>query len=156
MLQLAQMKLASPRLIRLDFKDLKPFEQVKDRYRHLGVGFSGAIALQPSNPAFLTKSGSFVLMPMGNLMSLSAYFDKSISWVGALVCSTRIVVLAAYDRNGKFLGQTSTIGKSSHLEDREAESTSQQLQLNLPNIAKLEFYSSEPFTLDDFLFALLD
>lgn len=154
MLQLAQMELASPKLIRLDFKDLKPFEQVRDRYRHLGVGFSGAIALQPSNPAFSIKSGSFVLMPMGNLMSLSACFDKPIGWAGALVCSSRIVVLAAYDRDGNFLGQTSTIGKSYHPEDRE-ESTSQQLQLNLPNIAKLEFYSCVPFTLDDFFFALL-
>ncbi|HEY9848388.1 MAG TPA: hypothetical protein V6D28_02940 [Leptolyngbyaceae cyanobacterium] len=155
MLQLASMEFATPKLVRLDFNDLKQFEQVSDRYRHLGVGFSGAIALQPSNPAFPNKSGSFVLMPMGNLMSLSAYFYKPIGWAGALVCSSRIVVLAAYDKEGNFLGQTSTIGKSSNLEDREEESTSQQLQLNFPNIVKLEFYSCLPFTLDDFFFALL-
>lgn len=155
MLQLAQMELASPRLIRLDFENLRAFERVTDQYRHMGVCFSGAIAIEPSNPAFTAKSGSTVLMPTGNLMSLIAYFDKPSCWAGAFVCSTRIVVLTAYDQEGNFLGQTSTVANLPSLPDGQSESLPQQLELNRHGIAKVEFHSYVPFTLDDFFFALM-
>ena len=151
MLQLAQMELVSPKLIRLDFEDLQPFERITDQYAHIGVRFSGAIALAPSNPAFTAKSGSQVLMPMGNLMSLNAYFDQPTCWAGAFVCSTRIVVLTAYDRDGNFLAQTSTAANNSHL----AESSPQQLELNRRGSAKVEFSCYVPFTMDDFFFAVV-
>lgn len=155
MLQLAPMELVTPKLIRLDFEDLTPFESVTERYRHLGVRFGNAIALEPSNPAFTAKSGSFVLMPMGNQTRLCVYFDKPSCLAGAFVCSTRIVVLTAYDRNGNLLGQTSTVADSTAGADGKTEFLPQQLQLNSGSIAKLEFYSCVPFTLDDFFFAVV-
>ncbi|MBD2186343.1 hypothetical protein [Aerosakkonema funiforme] len=155
MLQLAQMELVSPKLIRLDFENLRPFERLTDQYRHFGVHFSSAIAIEPSNPAFTPKSGAKLLMPMGNMMSLNAFFDKPSSWVGAFVCSTRIVVLSAYDRDGNFLGQTSTISQGTNLADEQSEFCPQQLDLNRSGIAKVEFHSCVPFTLDDFFFAVM-
>lgn len=153
MLQMTQMELVSPKPIVLDLENLSAFERVREQYRHLGVRFGNAIALAPSNPIFTTKSGSSVLMPMENQTSLCAYFDKPTCLVGAFVCGTRIISLKAYDRDGNLLGQNSTSANQTSSPNREAASLGSQLQLNKRGIARVEFHSWMPFTVDDFFFA---
>lgn len=155
MLQMAQMELVSPKLIVLDFEDLSAFERVMEQYRHFGVRFGNAIALEPSNPMFTTQSGSSVLMPMENQNSLCAYFDKPTCLVGAFVCGTRIISLKAFDRDGNLLGQTSTLAHPTNSSNERGESLVTQLQLNKRGIARVEFHSWMPFTLDNFFFASL-
>ena len=155
MLQMAQMETVSPKLIVLDFEDLSAFECVTVQYRHLGVCFGNAIALEPSNPIFRTDSGSSVLIPMENQTSLCAYFDKPTCLVGAFVCGTRIISLKAFDRDGNLLGQTSTVASQTNSSDGQAESLGGQLQLNKRDIARVEFHSWMPFTVDNFFFAIV-
>lgn len=153
MLQTAARIPTSQKTLQLDFQALTAFERVTDRYRHLGVGFSNAIAIEPSNPAFLSKTGSFVLMPLGNEMILNASFDFPTSWVGAYVCGARSVILTAFDQTGKIIAQVTTAASSSVAPSHTNSSCSwQQLELNRSGIAKVMFHSSEPFIIKEFYF----
>lgn len=154
MLQLAKLKLFDRKPIRLDFENLKAFEEVRDRYRHLGVMFANAIALKPSNPAFIPQSGTFVLMPVGSQMAIDAYFEEPVSLVGTLVYSSTSVILKAYDRHGNYLGQSNT-ANSPLMPNFELRACPIPLELNLSGIAKVELQSCTPFTVAGFFFARL-
>ena len=130
--------------IRLNFQTLSAFERVTEQYSHFGVRFSDAIAIEPSNPAFLPKTGCFVLMPLGHEMILSASFDSPTSWVGAEVCGAGSVILTAFDQTGKILAQVTTAASQSCM--------GQQLELNRSGIAKVMLHCSSPFILQDFYF----
>lgn len=153
MLQTAPRIPTCTKTIRLDFQDLSGFERVTEQYSHLGVHFSDAIALEPSNPAFVAKTGNLVLMPLGYEMILSASFDSPTFWMGAYVCGAGSVILTAFDQTGKILAQVSTT-PSSGVAAIQPKGTGigQQLELNRAGIAKVMFHSSEPFILKDFYF----
>ena len=155
MLQTASMMSPYSRMLRLDFQDLTAFERVTEQYRHLGVYFSGAIALEPSNPAFPPKSTAFVLMPLGHEMIITVTFDTLARRIGAWVCGAGSVVLTAFDSDGKILKQASTTASPwftlSHQE--RGAWPQQQLELNQRGIAKVMFHSSSPFILNDFFFS---
>ena len=139
--------------IRLNFQALTAFERVTEQYRHLGVRFSDAIALEPSNPAFMPKTGSFVIMPLGQEMILNASFESPTDWVGAYVCGAGSVILTAFDQTGKILAHVTKQASSSVAPSQTKGSCSwQQLELNRCGIAKVMFHSSEPFILKDFYF----
>ena len=133
--------------IRLNFQTLSAFERVTEQYSHLGVRFKDAIAIEPSNPAFLLKTGCFVLMPLGHEMILNASFDSPTSWVGAEVCGAGSVILTAFDQTGKILAQVTTAASQ-----RSGSCMGGQLELNRCGIAKVMLHSSEPFILQDFYF----
>jgi hypothetical protein len=151
MLQTASMIPQCPRLIRLDFQDVRAFESVTDRYCHFGVEFSCAIALEPSNPAFESKPGKCVLMPSGSETRISVSFNQPASLVGAMVCGAGTIAIAAFDCQGNLLQQASTAGNP--WSSAAQAWSSQQLQLNRAGISQVVFYSSEPFILDDFFFS---
>lgn len=146
MLQTAPTIPTIPKLLRLDFEDLTAFESVSEQYSHLGVHFNGAIAFEPSNPAFLPKSGTSVLMPSGHEMILSVSFDSPTCWMGAYVCGASSIVLTAFDEAGNIIDRVFTAGA------RIGAPIPMQLELNRRGIAKVIFHSSEPFILDDFFF----
>ncbi len=154
MLQTAPTIKTIPTMLRLDFEDLTAFERVSEQYRHLGVHFNDAIAFEPSNPAFLPKSGSFVLMPLGHKITLNVSFDHPTCWVGAYVCGAGSIILTALDRSGNIIAQVSTnsavYARPSNL---KAATRGQQLELNRRGIAKVIFHSTQPFILDDFFFS---
>ncbi len=147
MLQTAPRIATCAKQIRLNFQVLTAFERVTEQYSDLGVRFSDAIALEPSNPAFLPKTGCFVLMPLGHEMILTASFDSPTSWVGGEVCGTGSVILTAFDQTGKILAQVTTAASQG-----KGSCSKQQLELNRSGIAKVMFHSSEPFILKDFYF----
>ncbi|NJL35528.1 MAG: hypothetical protein HC899_01360 [Leptolyngbyaceae cyanobacterium SM1_4_3] len=138
--------------VELDFEDLSAFEQVRDQYSGLGIKFAGAIALQPSNPAFLPRSGSVVLMPMTNGLSLSAYLYRTAQTVGAFVTGTKQVRLTAFNREGKVIAQSDTGARQYVQEQRQTVDPLPQrkLELTAGGIARVEFASDAPFTMDDF------
>jgi hypothetical protein len=153
MLQTAPRISTCLKTIRLNFQTLSAFERVTEQYSHLGVRFSNAIAIEPSNPAFLSKTGCFVLMPLGQETILNASFDSPRSWVGAYVCGAGSVILTAFDQKGKILAQVTTAASPSVAPSQGRGSCmGQHLELNRCGIAKVMLHSSEPFILQDFYF----
>ncbi len=140
-------------LVHLDFEDLQPFEQVKDQYGDLGIQFEGAIALQPSNPAFLPCSGSLVLMPTARRSGILIHCHGAIRYIGAAVRCYHSVVLTALDEMGNIQSQTSTAPMSfmSDVHLPEAPLPRQRLELR-GSYNRVLFHSSAPFTLDDLFF----
>lgn len=138
--------------VELDFEDLSAFEQVRDQYSNLGIRFAGAIALQPSNPAFPPHSGSVVLMPMSHGLTLSVYLSRCIQTIGAFVTGTRQVRLTAFDCHGKAIAQSDTGARQYVHEQRQTlvPLSQQKLELATARIARVEFASDSTFTLDDF------
>lgn len=141
--------------IELDFDNLSGFELVSNQYEHLGVRFSEAIALQPSHPAFPYRQGSFVLMPLGERTEIIAYFHRSICHAGAFVVCPKPVRLIAFDASDEPIARIST--KQIQVSQGAAEIPEvlprQKLEIQHPNIAKVLFGASTPFTLDDFFFS---
>lgn len=152
MLQTAPRIPTISQMIQLDFQDLTAFECVTEQYRHLGVHFSDAIALEPSNPAFLPKIGTCALMPLGQETILTASFDQPTSWVGSYVCGAGSVILTAFDQTGKILAQVTTTAGSIAPGQKVSSCIEQPLELNRAGIAKVMFHSSQPFILKDFYF----
>lgn len=155
MLQTAPTISPSPKLLRLDFEDLTAFEAVTEQYNHFGLHIKGAIAIDPSNPAFTPKSGSVVLMPSSHEMIVTASFDHPIAWMSVFVCSAGCVGLTAFDAEGNIVAHLNTAVSSSNVPANKYPATwhGQQLELNRHGIARVIFHSSEPFILDDFLFS---
>ena len=141
-----------PSLLQLDFQDLKAFEQVTDQYQHLGVQFSQAIALSPSNPAFVPRTGSIAVMPLGHHKSITVSFLSSVKKVGAYVSNVRTVTLTAYDEDGNSLG--SVYSSCSSAEPGVALDL-QLLELEIEAIAYVTFQCDAPFILNDLFFISL-
>ncbi|MBW4495566.1 MAG: hypothetical protein KME26_21270 [Oscillatoria princeps RMCB-10] len=150
-----QMPPAQPAFIQLDFENLKGFEQLSDQYASSGVRFEGAIALQPSNPAFVPPSASQVLMPLVNQTGITAYFPRPASRAGAFVIGTKPVVLAAFDADGNRLREINTDANYviSPAGELPKPLPHHRLEVTGTPIAKVVFYSNAPFILDDFFFS---
>ncbi len=146
---------APPAPIQLDFQNLKAFEQLSDQYACSGVRFEGAIALQPSNPAFVPPSASQVLMPLVNQTGITVYFRRHASSAGAFVIGTKPVVLVAFDSDGNLLREINT--GANYLISPAGELPTplpyHRLEVKGTHIAKVVFYSNAPFILDDFFFS---
>jgi hypothetical protein len=142
-------------LIQLNFQSLSAFDRVTNQYGRWGVQFLGAIAIQPSNPAFVPHSGSLALMPLTNQTKLTAAFAQAIQKVSAFVIGTKRVVLTAFDENGNILGQVNS-NTAQAVEPEKAPQARlpvQRLALEGWNIAKVIFHSDAPFILNDFCFS---
>lgn len=154
-MQLAQ-PAAATQDVQLDFEDLTACESVQDQYGHLGLRFEGAIALQPSNPAFRPRSGQTALIPANTTPGITIHFRSSPQRIGAFVAGTRPVSLAAFDASHKLLSRQS-IGQRRPLKDQADLTPSlpqQQLEVSGHNIARVVFSSDAPFILDDFFMAI--
>ena len=154
MSQLAELNHRSSKLIELSFDQLKLFEPVMGQYKHLGVEFQGAIALQPSNPEFLPQSGTVVLIPQGNKMLISTSFKQPVALVRTLVCGSGSIVLTSYDADGNILDRTSKAANFLHNVSSATETKlhSTWLQSKQKGINRVELHSCTPFTVSDFCF----
>ena len=136
----------------LEFEDLPEFDPVDQQYASLGIHFTGAIAIRPSNPIFIPSSGTMVLMPSKAQQGITAEFCQPLSLVRAIVVGTQPVTLTALDINGQLISQVS-IGSyrytwASDL-DQLTPLPQQHLQLQANEIAAVIFNSDAPFTLDN-------
>lgn len=140
-------------LNRLDMETLMQFELIQDQYRALGVCFEGAIALQPSNPAFSAPSGSMVLMPTASKPHIIANFLHPVQRIGAMVSGARQIRLTAFDRHGNVLmHQCTDRPRSLQLAEENRAFPRHVLEVNAAGIARVVFASDSPFLLDDFFF----
>jgi hypothetical protein len=95
-----------PTCIYLNLEDLKCFEVVDRQYEQWGVVFNNCIAIQPSNPAFPTRSGLVVLMGAPKNGFLEATFMRPVHFVSAYVTSSQRLVLSAYGSDRQLITQT--------------------------------------------------
>ncbi|KOP26028.1 hypothetical protein AMR41_12230 [Hapalosiphon sp. MRB220] len=148
-------KMARPKSINLNMEDLKCFEVVKDQYQKFGVVFDNCIAIQPSNPAFPTKSGFIVLMGAPKDGYLEATFLQPVQFVSALVTSSQRLVLSAYNRDRQL--STQTVLPAANLANSDsALPPNTQLSLRADEIYSVTFCAFDgQFTIDEFSFCLL-
>ncbi len=130
----------APDCVRIALQELKCFEVVEHQFRHWGLTFTNAVAIQPSNPAFLTASGMTILMgaPKSGLIELS--FKYPVRFVSGLVTSSRRTVLSACDLDGTQIAQDempapNLVGSSSPIDP------STELRVKAPNISRITFYA---------------
>lgn len=139
--------------VRLDLEDLRCFEKVEHQYQDLGVTFSNAIAISPSNPAFPSYSGSIVLFGSPRDGWLEAKFEFPVQFVSGFVTGSRRTVLIAFDANGKPIAQTEV--PDTNLANSNTEvPPNLQLSLKASNICRVTFQAvNGQLTLDDFCFS---
>jgi len=136
----------------LNLEDLKCFEVVEHQYEHWGVIFHNSVAIQPSNPAFLTNSGLTVLMGAPKNGLLEATFLRPVSQVRACVTSSQRLVMSAYDRDRQLL--TQSILPSANLANSDsALPPNTSLSVTNQNIYSVSFCAFDgQFTLSEFCF----
>lgn len=136
----------------LNLETLKCFEVVERQYEELGVIFCNCIAIQPSNPAFPTHSGSVVLMgaPKGGFLEVA--FARPVNIVKALVTSSQRLVLSAYNRERKIVAQAVLpVGNLANSDSVLSPNT--QLKVKADEIYSISFCAFDgQFTLDNFSF----
>jgi hypothetical protein len=139
--------------VRIDLEDLKCFEVVERQYQDLGVTFSNAIAIEPSNPAFPAYSGSIVLFGSPRDGWLEATFEFPVQFVSGFVTGSRRTVLVAFDVNGKPVARTEAPDANLAGSGTEVP-PNLQLSLKAANIYRVTFQTLDgQLTLDDFCFS---
>ncbi|MBD2460368.1 hypothetical protein H6G89_04860 [Oscillatoria sp. FACHB-1407] len=142
-----------PTCVRLDMEDLESFEVVHDQFKDLGVTFTNAVALTPSNPAYPTRSGNKVLIGAPKSGWLEATFLKPVRFVGGFVTSSRCAVLAAFDHENKPVAQAKSTSANLNVPGSKLP-PNVQLSLTGENIHRIRFYSFDgQMTVDDFSFS---
>ncbi|QLE56803.1 hypothetical protein [Nostoc sp. TCL26-01] len=138
----------------LNLEDLKCFEVVERQYEDWGVVFHNSIAIQPSNPAFMTTSGLTVLMGAPKSGFLEAKFLRPVNWVSACVTSSQRLVLSAYDSDRQPIAQT--LLPSANLANSDsALPPNTLLSIKANNIHSVTFSAFDgQFTLHDFRFCV--
>lgn len=101
----------------LDLSGLQNFEVVGNQYREKGIQFSNVIALQPSNPAFPSRTSPTILLagPKGGMMDLT-FLTPTCAVIG-YVTSASVTVMTAFDGEGNILGKAETLGRNLADED---------------------------------------
>ena len=141
-----------PAIVRLALEDLKCFEVVEHQFAHWGVTFTNAVAIQPSNPAFFTGSGTTVLMGAPKSGLIEVTFKHPVRWVSGLVTSSRRTVLSACDIEGNPIVQDempapNLAGSNSPI------APSAPLRVKAPNIHRITFYAFDgQLVVDDLIF----
>lgn len=94
------------RCIRLSFDELQSFEKLHNQFRHLGLIFDNCLVIQPSNPAFPSRSGLKVVMASPKNGFLSVKFLNPVNLVSILVTSSQRLVLSAYDQDEQLVKES--------------------------------------------------
>lgn len=124
--------------IRLALEALNCFEVVENQFQHWGITFENAIALQPSNPAFVLKPATTVIMaaPKGGVLEIN--FKYPVQKVCGLITSSRATVLSAYNIECQKVAET-RMNVSPHLNSDSLNFPNAQLQLSGFNLQKITF-----------------
>jgi len=136
----SRMTAVPPHCVRIALQELKCFEVVEHQFRHWGLTFTNAVAIQPSNPAFLTASGMTTLMGAPKSGQIEVSFEYPVRFVSGLVTSSRRTVLSACDSDGNQITQDempapNLVGSNSPIDP------STELRVKAPNISRITFYA---------------
>ncbi|HBK20940.1 MAG TPA: hypothetical protein DDZ60_00045 [Planktothrix sp. UBA10369] len=124
--------------IRLALEDLNCFEVVENQFQHWGITFNNAIALQPSNPAFVIKPTTTVIMgaPKGGHLEIN--FKYPVQKVSGIITSSSATVLSGYDAEGKKVAETG-MSVSHHISSDALNFPTAQLKVSGFNLKKVTF-----------------
>lgn len=95
-------------IIRLELEALNCFETVESQFDLWGIKFKNAIALQPSNPAFITQPDQIVLMSGPDSGFLEIDFRHPLQYIEAQVISSQSTILSAYNSKDQEIATTYT------------------------------------------------
>lgn len=139
---------------RVNFQDLTHFEMVVDQYQDRGLTFEGAIALIPSNPSFMSATGTVVLMPAAGRKMIKVYLQQPICHITIGVRGAGIVNCVALDVNGHCITRCSTDGPKANPTDHKAPTLFPQQEFNLTaqQLAVLILESDTPFIIENIFF----
>ncbi|MEA5579522.1 hypothetical protein [Anabaena sp. UHCC 0451] len=141
-----------PRCIRLNFDDLKSFEKLHNQFKHWGLIFDNSLVIQPSNPAFPSRSGLKVVMGSPKSGSLEVTFLRPASFVSALVTSSQRLVLSAYNQNGQLVNE-SVLGTANVVNSGSDIPPNALISVTASCIKRVNFCCFDGnFTLDEFRF----
>ncbi len=90
----------------LPFDRLHCFEDVADRFADLGLHFSNAIALVPSNPSYPTAKNALVIVSAPRNGALEIQFDRPISTLTAYVTSSRPMTMSAKNKDAAIIARS--------------------------------------------------
>lgn len=136
--------------VRLDLEDLECFTPVADQYEALGVQFANAIAIRPSNPAYLPHSGEKVMLGAPENGWIEATFARPVQYVSSFLTSSRRIVMRAFNHQNQLIAQTESLSANA---SEMADSANVQLSLKASNIHRITFEAwNGHLTLDDFCF----
>lgn len=136
-----------PCLFHLDFAELPSYAIVRDQYRTWGLEVEGAIALQPSNPAFFESEPAIGLMPMVDRIPLRIYFHQSRQVVSIRLAGAKQIRLRAFDAADRLVDEQQ-VGQPCYLQGRPSTQPDRyQVQVQAAAISRLEIVSEAPFLL---------
>lgn len=139
-------------LVHLNFCGLQSLTMVRDQYQMWGVRFSGAIALQPSNPAFANPEQPVGLMPSTDRTPLMIYFDQPRQFVQANLVGAKQIIVRGFNRANQCV-EEQYLGQSSFLCCPNLDAlTRHEVQLWAPEIVRIEIDSEAPFLLHNLLY----
>ncbi len=136
----SRMNAVAPHCVRIALQELKCFEVVEHQFRHWGLTFTNTVAIQPSNPAFLTTPGITTLMGAPKSGQIEVSFKYPVRFVSGLVTSSRRTVLSACDCDGNQITQDempapNLVGSNSPIDP------STELRVKGTNISRITFYA---------------
>ncbi|MBF2075152.1 MAG: hypothetical protein IGS50_15525 [Synechococcales cyanobacterium C42_A2020_086] len=135
--------------IQLNFRDLHRFEPVHNQYQRWGVRFEGAIALQPSNPAFAAADTPSV-MPMSPRSLMTIHFQQPQQYIGGILTGAQPIKLWLYGPQEQLLVQQQ-IGCMSYVYPVAPQAfPKHQFHCSAANIVRVELSSDAPFLLHHF------
>lgn len=141
-----------PQSVRFHFEGLNRFEVVDQQFRHWGVTFANAIAIQPSNPNFPPHSGEMVLMGAPKNGLIEIIFEHPVRFVAGFVTSSRGTVLSAYDRQGTLLDRAE-LANANLDSPHSSIPANTELKVQSPQIHRVTFYAFEgQLVVDDISF----
>ncbi len=91
--------------ISLPFERLACFVDVADCFADLGVRFSNAIALVPSNPAYPAGSSARVIVSAPQNGALELRFDRPAAYLTAWITSSRAMTVSAKNADGEIVAR---------------------------------------------------
>lgn len=136
----SNLPIISPLSVYLNLEDLKCFEVVDSQFSDYGITLQNAIALQPSNPAYPTRTGATVLMGAPKNGWLEATFSQAIRKFCCYVTSSQATTISAYNHQDKLIARQSLPGANlagfdSHLPPNA------QLLIEDPHISRITLYA---------------
>ena len=140
-------------LLKLDFGDLPSFTTVHNQYQAWGVVMTGAMAIQPSNPAFIDAEHSTGLMAAVGSQPLTIHFQQMQQMASLSLVGAQQITLRAYDLHNHLLTQQQ-VGQPDYCQSRQVSSTCvrHQVLLAAKGMVRLEVYSDAPFLLHGLIY----
>lgn len=131
-------------VLSIDFQDLQPLEPVTHQFESRGLVFDDAIALIPSNPRFICRSGQPVLMPAHPANTLAIELQPMVQRLYLCGRGTQPMVVKTWDADGNLLST-----KTADLPHSEsALLPCQILKLSTEGVHRIVLSSAAPFTLE--------